>query len=116
LELAQGLWGARFEALQRWHVSAADDNLPKNWNRAAYPLWPSEFGGSNWRTGSGALEYSEPQMYYGVSRSSSDRERLRKYLGRERADELFRLQPSSESEFFANMFEPTPTQTLGAIT
>ncbi len=61
LYLAGLVWGARFTALERWHQAALANQLPQDWDREAYPLWPAEFGGETWETGSGALQYAVPQ-------------------------------------------------------
>ena len=55
-DLAWALWGARFEALERWYLAAqrrAGYGLPKDWSRESHPLWPREFGGRDWAGGSG---------------------------------------------------------------
>lgn len=114
IDLARAVWGARFEALFAWHESLLADGIPAGWDRAAHPLWPAEFGGPLWSSGSGALEYSEPQMFYGVQRSTLHRERLAKYLGRDKAAALVSLPPSSEEESCLPVFEVPVNQRLGA--
>lgn len=54
--IALGLWGARFGALLQWHSAAVTGTLPTDdvWSRIEYPLWPKQFGGETWATGSGA--------------------------------------------------------------
>jgi hypothetical protein len=55
-ELAWGVWGPRFEALERWYLATMNlkgYGLPKDWSREEHPLWPKEFGGRDWASGSG---------------------------------------------------------------
>lgn len=55
-ELAWGVWGARFEALERWYLAAQKLDgygFPKDWSKEDHPLWPKEFGGRDWASGSG---------------------------------------------------------------
>ena len=70
IDLAWGLWGPRFEALQQWHQALEQNQLPR-WDKLAYPLWPEEFGGHTWETGSGALEHATPRPPSGVARTTS---------------------------------------------
>ena len=67
-DLAWGLWAERFEALHRWYIAVQDDGLPKNWNKADYPLWPKEFGGSTWEEGSGSFTCCTPRSARGIKR------------------------------------------------
>ena len=62
LELARAFWGARFTALERWYDGARGLNggLPKDWNKCTHPLWPDNFGGDTWETGSGASVHTLP--------------------------------------------------------
>ena len=69
IDLAWGLWGPRFEALWKWHQGLAKNQLP-DWDKLAYPLWPQEYGGATWETGSGALEFATPRPPNGVARTS----------------------------------------------
>jgi hypothetical protein len=69
IDLAWGLWGPRFEALWKWHQRFPQEQL-SNWDKLAYPLWPEEYGGTTWETGSGALEYATPRPPGGVERTS----------------------------------------------
>jgi hypothetical protein len=71
LDLAQGLWGVRFDALQAWQAAAVADNLPSAWERQADPLWPPAFGGETWETGSGARAHAEPRLPTGVDRTEA---------------------------------------------
>lgn len=60
--LAHAFWGARFEALNQWFnlEMGGGEDLPKQWDKAEYPLWPMELGGDTWETGSGAVKYVTP--------------------------------------------------------
>jgi hypothetical protein len=69
IDLAWGLWGPRFEALWKWHQMFPQGKLP-NWDKLAHPLWPEEYGGTTWETGSGALEYATPRPPNGVARTT----------------------------------------------
>jgi hypothetical protein len=69
IDLAWGLWGARFEALWRWHKALTRGNLPA-WDKLAHPLWPADYGGESWENGSGALEHATPRMPNGVTRTA----------------------------------------------
>lgn len=69
IDLAWGLWGPRFEAFWRWHQALAQNQLPR-WDKLAEPLWPAEFGGETWETGSGALEHATPRSPHGVARTA----------------------------------------------
>ncbi len=78
-DLAWGLWGPRFEALWQWHNAALEGRLP-DWDSCAYPLWPPEFGGETWESGSGSLKYAEPRPPHGVQRSAQHLDALRRAL------------------------------------
>ena len=78
-DLAWGLWGPRFEALWNWH-KALQENRLSVWDMYADPLWPREFGGSTWETGSGALKHSEPRPPRGVARTEQHLSALRRGL------------------------------------
>jgi hypothetical protein len=67
-DLAWGLWAGRFEALHRWYIAVQENNLPKNWNKADYPLWPKQFGGQTWGEGSGSFICCEPRSARGIKR------------------------------------------------
>jgi len=58
--LAKLLWRERFEAFQRWHAAVLNKNLPDDWEPLDYPLWPAEYGGETWETGSGAANHAIP--------------------------------------------------------
>lgn len=79
VELAWGLWGSRFEALLQWHRALAEGRLPA-WDKLAHPLWPPEFGGETWESGSGALEHAAPRSPEQVQRTAAHEETLRRIL------------------------------------
>jgi hypothetical protein len=79
LDMAWGLWGPRFEAFWQWHKAAEDNCLPE-WDQYAYPLWPREFGGSTWESGSGALKHAEPRPPHDVLRNEQHMSALRRAL------------------------------------
>ncbi|MBI5964067.1 MAG: hypothetical protein HY863_11370 [Chloroflexi bacterium] len=79
IDLAWGLWGSRFEALWRWHRARKNHHLP-NWNMVAFPLWPREFSGDTWETGSGALKDARPRPPYQVERGEEHMDSLRRAL------------------------------------
>lgn len=98
-ELARGLWGPRFEALLRWHHALDNKVLPEDWDRGQHPLWPPQFGGQTWRTGSGALAVSEPRPHYGVQRTRAQQDCLERYLGPERAAQVTRPNAAPDLEW-----------------
>jgi hypothetical protein len=55
-------WGVRFRALQRWYQAYSSGNLPADWRKENYPLWPREYAGNTWESGSGALEHCAPVL------------------------------------------------------
>ena len=75
IDLVWGLWGPRFEALWRWHRALEEKTLP-HWDTYPYPLWPAEFGGKSWETGSGSLAFPEPRPPHGVQRSKEHEDAL----------------------------------------
>ena len=79
LALAWGLWGPRFEALWQWHKAVQNDCLPA-WDLYAYPLWPKEFGGDAWETGSGALKDAGPRPPRDIPRTEQHNTALRRAL------------------------------------
>ena len=68
-DLAWGLWAARFEALHRWYMAMQCGQLPNEWAKEEYPLWPKEYGGSSWQEGSGSLVHCLPRPPRGLKRS-----------------------------------------------
>ncbi len=80
--MALGIWGPRFEAFERWHQARSNNGLPPTWNRQAYPLWPEQFGGITWETGSGALEHADPRPPQNIVYSETHRSALQMGLGR----------------------------------
>lgn len=83
-ELAAALWGARFDALERWYMAAQNLNgyrFPKDWSKEHYPLWPKEFGGRDWATGSGAAKYCGPRGPKNVRRTPKQQKTLFEIIG-----------------------------------
>ncbi len=60
ISLAKILWRDRFVAFQRWHDGFVNQTLPADWEPLDHPLWPAEYGGKTWETGSGAAEHANP--------------------------------------------------------
>lgn len=79
IDLAWGLWGPRFEALWQWHKAVQRKTLSE-WDTYKYPLWPQEFGGESWETGSGSLNHAEPRPPHGIQRSEQHDAALRRAL------------------------------------
>ena len=79
LDLVWGLWGPRFEAFWQWHRAMKNNHLPK-WDQYAFPLWPPEFGGTTWESGSGALKHAEPRPPHEVTRHEQHMTALRRAL------------------------------------
>jgi len=79
IDLVWGLWGTRFDALWRWHLARKNHHLP-DWDMVAFPLWPREFGGETWDSGSGALKDARPRPPYRVQRSKEQMKILRQAL------------------------------------
>lgn len=80
LDLVWGLWGPRFEALWQWHRALRTKRLPVDWDLYTNPLWPPEYGGTEWETGSGALKYAEPRPPRDLLRSEQHMQALRRGL------------------------------------
>jgi len=83
-DLVWGLWGPRFEALERWYLAIRREGayrLPKNWDKETYPLWPREFGGETWGIGSGAIWCAEPRGYQKVRRTKAQAKSLKELMG-----------------------------------
>ncbi len=83
MDMVWGLWGPRFEALWNWHKALEGKRLPE-WDPYTHPLWPAEFGGSTWQTGSGALACAEPRPPHDVARSEQHLAALKRALYRKR--------------------------------
>jgi hypothetical protein len=79
LDLVWGLWGPRFEAFWQWHRAMKNNHLPQ-WDPCVHPLWPPEFGGVTWESGSGALSHAEPRPPRDVQRSEQHMEALHRAL------------------------------------
>jgi len=83
-DLVWGLWGPRFEALQSWYWAVRGEGayrIPMHWDKETYPLWPREFGGETWETGSGAIWCAEPRGYQKVRRTKAQAKRLKELMG-----------------------------------
>ncbi len=83
-DLVWALWGARFDALERWYMAVRNLNgyrLPKDWSRESYPLWPKEFGGQDWASGSGAAKHCVLRDPKNVKRTPKQQKALTKILG-----------------------------------
>ncbi|MBT4459960.1 MAG: hypothetical protein HOC56_16990 [Anaerolineae bacterium] len=83
-QLLWGLWGPRFEALERWLWAVQGEGayrLPRNWDKAEHPLWPEEFGGRNWASGSGDLMNCVPREPKNIRRTQAQKRVLAKLLG-----------------------------------
>ncbi len=79
LDLAWGLWGPRFEAFWQWHKARLENRLPE-WDPYKHPLWPPEYGGLTWETGSGGLKDAEPRPPHNVARQEQHLAALRRAL------------------------------------
>lgn len=80
IDLVWGLWGPRFEALWQWHQALRNKGLPDHWDLYSQPLWPPEYGGETWESGSGALLFAEPRPPKDVLRSEQHMQALRRAL------------------------------------
>lgn len=78
-DLVWGLWGPRFEAFWGWHKAHQENRLPE-WDPYAHPLWPPEFGGQTWETGSGSLQHAAPRLPHAVARKEQHLQALRRAL------------------------------------
>jgi hypothetical protein len=77
--LAWSLWGARFEALERWYLAIqnlAGYAFPKDWSKEDHPLWPKEFGGRDWASGSGEAKYCAAREPKNVRRTPKQQKML----------------------------------------
>ncbi len=79
LDLVWGLWGPRFEAFWQWHRAMKNNHLPA-WDPYAFPLWPPEFGGTTWESGSGALNHATPRPPHAITRNEGHMTALRRAL------------------------------------
>jgi uncharacterized membrane protein (UPF0127 family) len=79
LDLVWGLWGPRFEAFWQWHRAMKNHHLPE-WDPCAFPLWPREFGGTTWESGSGAMKDAAPRPPHNVQRGEQHLSALRRAL------------------------------------
>ena len=70
-DLGGSFWGLRFKALERWYnaLLGKDGHLPHSWDKTKYPLWPEEYGGDTWETGSGAIKHVDAQWPFQVERT-----------------------------------------------
>lgn len=78
-DLAWGLWGPRFESFWQWHKASLENRLP-DWDSCSNPLWPPEFGGETWETGSGSLQHAEPRPPHGIVRGEQHEAAMRRVL------------------------------------
>jgi len=63
LRAAFGIWGVRFVPFHRLHLEVNSQSGEfVGWNKYKYPLWPKEFGGSDWETGCGCVECAVPRL------------------------------------------------------
>jgi hypothetical protein len=79
LDLVWGLWGPRFEAFWQWHRAVKNNHLP-DWDCHAFPLWPHQYGGQEWETGSGALTHAIPRPPGDIRRNEQHMTALRRAL------------------------------------
>jgi hypothetical protein len=91
IDLAWGLWGPRFEAFWTWHSAREQGRFLKDWDRETHPLWPAQFGGDTWETGSGAKVHADPRPPQGVQRAPAHQAALARALG-------IRLEPRPQRE------------------
>ena len=80
IDLAWYLWGPRFEAFWAWYKGCAENNLPQDWDVFEFPLWPEDFGGKTWETGSGRYCHSAPRGPKGIVRTARHRQALKRGL------------------------------------
>jgi hypothetical protein len=71
VDLAQSLWGRRFDSFTAWCQAVKERDLPADWDRESHPLWPASFGGETWEAGSGAFAHTDPHPPDGVCRAAS---------------------------------------------
>jgi hypothetical protein len=56
-----------------------NNHLPE-WDPYAFPLWPPEFGGATWESGSSALSHAEPRPPHAITRNEQHMTALRRAL------------------------------------
>jgi len=76
VDLAWSLWGNRFESYWDWYRAYENNGLPEDWDVIEYPLWPKEYGGNTWETGSGHVRDCAPRGPRGIFRSKNHQEAL----------------------------------------
>ena len=81
IDLAWGLWGPRFEAFWMWHSAREQGRFLEGWDRETHPLWPPQYGGNAWETGSGAKVHADPRPPLGVQRTAAHQAALARSLG-----------------------------------
>jgi hypothetical protein len=91
IDLAWSLWAARFEGLWQWYLAEKGDRLPKDWDREEYPLWPKEYGGAAWETGSGHLLHCAPRGPRGIIRTKAHEEAFARVLDDRKGDTPFNI-------------------------
>jgi hypothetical protein len=64
-----------------WHAAREQDRLVEDWDLETHPLWPSDFGGATWETGSGSKAHAEPYPPEGVQRTQTHQAALARALG-----------------------------------
>jgi hypothetical protein len=76
IDLAWSLWGNRFESYWDWYRAYENNGLPEDWDVIEYPLWPKEYGGNTWETGSGHVRDCAPRGPRGIIRSKNHQDAL----------------------------------------
>jgi hypothetical protein len=76
VDLAWSLWGNRFESYWDWYHAYENNGLPEDWDVIEYPLWPKEYGGNTWETGSGHVRDCAPRGPRGIIRSKNHQDAL----------------------------------------
>ena len=93
-------WGSRFSAFCQWYIHFEEGTLPENWDLNDYPLWPMEYGGDTWGSGSGAIKHCASTYEYAlVERTAEHLEQARavfkkygmRWKGMSRQGKLFAL-------------------------
>ena len=86
VDLAWSLWGNRFEAYWDWYRAYENNGLPEDWDVIEYPLWPKEYGGNTWETGSGHIRDCAPRGPRGIIRSKNHQDALMRGLDESEQD------------------------------